>query len=316
MLRLGEPCLATMQAKIVIDIRPSWYKGYLRLGCSQRFASAVDDAVESFTHAIALAAGDDSAISDLQARIDEAKAVKTDPAGRKLLPAQSKSSASASACAGSSGTSSSRCSSKCSPGGAAEGSSDAAAAAAAATAAAAPALCCFGDACVKPATLACGGCGIEAYCSPECQRGVWAAHKVVCRAMVAETAAGTRYSHDVSAVLLTDPATESCRVGDAVESERMHAAEATKLLEDGSTHLDAAIACAAKSDPERRPLPVGVAFGFLANNMRRLISSAYYEQVVLVLETKTNGVSGKVLEILKEVSVRPCRSRGCAFDLT
>ena len=70
---------------------------------------------------------------------------------------------------------------------------------------------------------------------------------------------------------------------------------------------------------EDGPLPVGVAFGFLANNMRRLISSAYYEQVVLVLETKTNGVSGKVLEILKEVSVcptRPCRSRGCAFDLT
>jgi hypothetical protein len=41
---------------------------------------------------------------------------------------------------------------------------------------------CARDGCVKPDTLTCSGCGRVGYCSKECQRAHWKAHKPACRA--------------------------------------------------------------------------------------------------------------------------------------
>ena len=83
-------------------------------------------------------------------------------------------------------------------------------------------LCC-GDNCLLPGVMSCGACGMEAYCSRECQRGVWPVHKLACKALAEERAAGIEYARPFKDMTMDDEEALACRTGSDGETATVQA---------------------------------------------------------------------------------------------
>ncbi|KAL8281248.1 hypothetical protein RQP46_006282 [Phenoliferia psychrophenolica] len=70
---------------------------------------------------------------------------------------------------------------------------------------------------VDPPMLVCGGCRVLRYCSKECQKEHWSAHKTLCKEIKAESAFQSRRATEAASARF-----EAAFFGKAPASERLH----------------------------------------------------------------------------------------------